>query len=66
MQGNGRSSGQHTTGAMTVYFYNILNQSMVTDSSPLTPLMMRVPILVTKPLTLSDRNEDRASVDPGS
>lgn len=32
----------------------------------LTPLVMRVPTLVTKPLILSDLNEDRASVDPGS
>lgn len=31
-----------------------------------TPLIIRVPILVTKPLTLSDRNDDRASVEPGS
>ena len=27
---------------------------------------MRVPILVTKPLILSDLNDDRASVEPGS
>ena len=31
-----------------------------------TPLMIRVPILVTKPLTLSERSEDRARVEPGS
>ena len=31
-----------------------------------TPLTIRVPILVTKPLTLSDRNDDRARVEPGS
>ena len=31
-----------------------------------TPLTIRVPILVTNPLTLSDRNDDRASVEPGS
>ena len=31
-----------------------------------TPLMIRVPILVTKPLTFSERNDDRASVEPGS
>ena len=31
-----------------------------------TPLMIRVPILVTKPLTLSDRKDERASVEPGS
>ncbi len=31
-----------------------------------TPLMIRVPILVTNPLTLSDRREDRARVEPGS
>ena len=32
----------------------------------LTPLTMRVPILVTNPLTLSDLRDDRASVEPGS
>ena len=31
-----------------------------------TPLTMRVPILVTKPLILSDLSDDRASVEPGS
>ena len=32
----------------------------------LTPLMIRVPTLVTKPLTLSDRRDDRTRVEPGS
>lgn len=31
-----------------------------------TPLMIRVPILVTKPLIFSDLSDDRASVEPGS
>ncbi len=31
-----------------------------------TPLTTPVPTLVTKPLTLSDRGEDRTSVEPGS
>lgn len=31
-----------------------------------TPLTIRVPILVTKPLTFSDRSDDRARVEPGS
>lgn len=32
----------------------------------LTPLMMRVPTLVTKPLTLSERRDERTRVEPGS
>ena len=36
------------------------------EGKRLTPLTIRVPILVTNPLTLSDRNDDRASVEPGS
>lgn len=31
-----------------------------------TPLMMRVPTLVTKPLTLSERRDERTRVEPGS
>lgn len=31
-----------------------------------TPLTTLVPIRVTKPLTLSDRNDERTRVDPGS
>lgn len=33
---------------------------------PLTPLVIRVPTRVMKPLTLSDRSEDNTSVEPGS
>lgn len=35
-------------------------------SHQLTPFTILVPTLVTNPLTLSDLNEDSASVDPGS
>lgn len=41
-------------------------QSMKKKRGRYTPLVMRVPILVTKPLILSDLNEDRARVEPGS
>ena len=36
------------------------------DKFQLTPLTMRVPTLVTKPLTFSDLSDDRARVEPGS
>lgn len=42
------------------------NTPQIEARNQLTPFTILVPTLVTKPLTLSDLTEDRASVDPGS
>ncbi len=44
----------------------LLDQGLLERLARHTPFITLVPTLVTNPLTLSDRGEDRTSVEPGS
>ena len=57
---------QKHTGRLQVKYEEESDYSPMKKGKRRTPLVIRFPILVTNPLTLSDRNDDRASVDPGS
>ena len=61
---NGRQKKSRQDNENTSKAFNLMEARK--DGRRHTPFTTRVPILVTKPLTLSDRKEDRARVEPGS